>query len=82
MFFTNTVDEQDQYHQTIRNLVVIIGSLFSKMILVRKNHKTNEIEDKKNVSDLFSRNYTLDSDKIYKYEIKFRLRAGYTKRLG
>jgi len=46
MFFTNTVDEQDQYHQTIRNLVVIIGSLFSKMILVRKNHKTNEIEEK------------------------------------
>ena len=46
MFFTNTVDEQDQYHQTIRNLIVIIGSLFSKMLLVRKNHKTGEIEEK------------------------------------
>lgn len=46
MFFNNNVSEQDQYHQTIRNLVVVIGSLFSKMILVRKNHSTNEIEEK------------------------------------
>ena len=46
MFFNKNVSEQDQYHQTIRNLVVVIGSLFSKMILVRKNHKSNEIEEK------------------------------------
>ena len=45
MFFSR-VEEQDQYHQTIRNLVVIIGSLFSDMVLVRKNHKSNEIEEK------------------------------------
>jgi len=45
MFFSK-IEEQDQYHQTIRNLVVIIGSLFSDMVLVRKNHKTNEIEEK------------------------------------
>ena len=54
MFFTNTVDEQDQYHQTIRNLVVIIGSLFSKMILVRKNHKTGDIEEKISVPISFA----------------------------
>ena len=45
MFFSK-VQEQDQYHQTIRNLVVVIGSLFSNMVLVRQNHKTNEIEEK------------------------------------
>jgi len=54
MFFTKNTDEQDQYHQTIRNLVVVIGSLFSKMILVRKNHKTNEIEEKISVPINFS----------------------------
>ena len=46
MFFSKNVDEQDQYHQTIRNLVVVIGSLFSKMVLVRKNHKSGDIEEK------------------------------------
>ena len=45
MFFSK-VQEQDQYHQTIRNLVVVVGSLFSNMVLVRKNHKTDEIEEK------------------------------------
>jgi len=54
MFFSKNVEEQDQYHQTIRNLVVVIGSLFSKMILVRKNHKTDEIEEKINVPINFS----------------------------
>ncbi len=54
MFFTNSVSEQDQYHQTIRNLVVVIGSLFSKMLLVRKNHKTDIIEEKISVPINFS----------------------------
>lgn len=54
MFFNKNLQEQDQYHKTIRSIVVVVGSLFSDMILVRENHKTKEIEEKIRVPVTFA----------------------------
>ena len=54
MFFNKNENEENQYHGTIRNLVVAVGSLFHRIILVRKNRKTGEIEEKLVVPIMFS----------------------------